>query len=192
MDQELQNLRKQFLYYKSLGDKTFPQIPEVKLFWFYNLESNSIAVIVKHLWGNMMSRWTNLMTDDGEKTWRDRDGEFQATISSKKEMLEKWEEGWNCLFDAIDSLTAADLHKEIYIRNMGCSVLDAIHRQLAHYAYHVGQITFIGRMIAGEDWESLSIPLGQSKTYNQEKFGQEKKKQFFADEFLEGEPPETA
>lgn len=181
----LKSIKKQFEYYKQLGDKTMAQIPDEALFWQYNPESNSIAIIVKHLWGNMLSRWTDFLTTDGEKDFRNRDGEFEATIQTKTELLEKWELGWQCLFNAIDTLEEKDLGRVIYIRNMGHTVTEAINRQLAHYAYHIGQITYIGRMALGKDWESLSIPAGKSKEYNKHKFTQPKRKAHFTDEFLQ-------
>ena len=109
MENYLDSVRKQFAYYKMLGEKTFEQLPDDTLFWQYNPESNSIAVIVKHLWGNMLSRWTDFMTEDGEKSWRDRDGEFESDITTKQELMEKWQAGWNCLFDALTPLSDADL-----------------------------------------------------------------------------------
>lgn len=181
----LESVKKQFAYYKKLGDQTFAQVKEEDLFWQYNPASNSIAIIVKHIWGNMLSRWTDFLTTDGEKDFRDRDGEFEATIQSKAELLEKWEVGWKCLFDNINPLVDAQMAETIYIRNMGHTVTEAINRQLAHYAYHVGQIVFIGRMITGENWTSLSIPKGQSKRYNQQKFAQPKRIAHFTDEFLD-------
>lgn len=181
----LESVKKQFAYYKQLGDKTFAQLPEEALFWQCHPNSNSIAIIVKHLWGNMLSRWTNFLTTDGEKEFRDRDGEFEATIKTKAELLKKWEEGWQCLFDNINPIENSQLADTIYIRNMGHTVTEAINRQLAHYAYHVGQIVFLGNMLAGENWQSLSIPKGKSKTYNQQKFAQPKRIQHFTDEFLE-------
>lgn len=182
MNDFLSSINKQFDYYKSLGEKTFHQIPEDKLFWQYNEESNSIASIVKHMHGNMMSRWTDFLTSDGEKEWRKRDAEFENDIQNKAELISKWNEGWECLFNAIQPLTEADLNKEIYIRNMGHSVVEAINRQLAHYSYHVGQIVFVGKMIADESWNSLSIPKGGSKAYNQEKFSKPKRKEHFTDD----------
>ncbi len=182
MNDFLSSCKKQFQYYKELGEKTFSQIPEEKLFWKYNEESNSIATIVKHLHGNMMSRWTDFLTTDGEKEWRKRDEEFDNDIHTREALLAKWNEGWACLFNALDSLTEADLDKEIYIRNMGHSVVEAINRQLAHYPYHIGQIVFIGKMIANEDWSSLSIPKGNSKEYNQEKFAKPKRREHFTDD----------
>lgn len=181
----LESIKKQFAFYKQLGDNTFAQLEEADLFWQYNPESNSIAIMVKHLWGNMLSRWTDFLTTDGEKDFRNRDGEFEATIKTKAELIEKWEEGWQCLFDHINPLEAEQMTQLVYIRNMGHTVTEAINRQLAHYAYHVGQIVFLGRMIAGENWKSLSIPKGASKTYNQQKFAKPKRIEHFTDEFLD-------
>ncbi|GAB3525002.1 DUF1572 domain-containing protein [Emticicia fontis] len=181
MTDYLTSARKQFEYYKMLGEKTFAQLTDEQLFWQYNEESNSIATIVKHLWGNMLSRWTDFLTSDGEKEWRQRDAEFENDITTTKELLNKWNEGWNCLFNALDSLTTEDLSKEIYIRNQGHSVTEAINRQLAHYPYHIGQIVFIGKMICDTNWNSLSIPRGNSKNYNKEKFGKPKEKRHFTD-----------
>ena len=179
----LQSVIKQFEYYKMLGEKTFDQIPEKKLFWQYNDESNSIATIVKHLWGNMLSRWTDFLASDGEKEWRNRDAEFQSDILSKEEMLHKWNEGWTMLLTTLRSLKEEDLDKIIYIRNQGHTVMEAINRQLAHYPYHIGQIVFIGKM-ATENWHSLSIPRGASNHYNADKFSKEKHRAHFTDEFL--------
>ena len=179
----LESVIKQFEYYKLLGDKTFAQIPEEKHFWQYNQDSNSIATIVKHLWGNMMSRWTDFLTTDGEKEWRDRDEEFENNLATKQEMIEKWNEGWKVFLEALKSLKAEDLEKVIYIRNQGHTVLEAINRQLAHYPYHVGQIVFIGKM-SSEKWDSLSIPKGNSKQYNGNKFSKPKAKGHFTDEYL--------
>ena len=183
-DDYLVSVSKQFEYYKMLGDKTISQLSEDQLFWQYNSESNSVAIIVKHLWGNMLSRWTDFLTSDGEKEWRKRDAEFENDIKTKDELLNKWNEGWKCLFDAINPLHEEDLEKIIYIRNQGHTVVEAINRQLAHYSYHVGQIVFQGKMIAGENWTSLSIPKGDSKKFNENKFSKPKSKQHFTDEFL--------
>lgn len=184
MTDYLTSTRKQFEYYKMLGEKTFAQVSDEQLFWQYNEESNSIAIIVKHLWGNMLSRWTGFLTTDGEKEWRQRDAEFENDIATKEELLSKWSEGWDCLFKALDSLTIEDLDKVIYIRNQGHSVVEAINRQLAHYPYHIGQIVFIGKMVLDNNWTSLSIPKGNSKVYNEEKFAKPKEKQHFTDEFI--------
>lgn len=180
----LESVRKLFEYYKMLGDKTFAQLADEQLFWQYNEDSNSIATIVKHLWGNMLSRWTDFLSTDGEKEWRQRDAEFENDIQTREEMLTKWNEGWECLFNAINTLEEKDLNTIIYIRNQGHTVTEAINRQLAHYPYHVGQIVFIGKMLAGNGWSSLSIPRGNSQSYNADKFSRPKEKGHFTDEFL--------
>ncbi len=178
----LNSIIKQFQYYKSLGDKTFHQLSEKQLFYVFNEESNSIAIIVKHIAGNMLSRWTNFLFEDGEKEWRNRDQEFENSFTTKKEVIDYWEQGWNCLFNAINPLTENDLDKIIYIRNHGHTVTEAINRQLCHYSYHTGQIVFLGKMLTNEKWQSLSIPKGNSKSYNQEKFSKEKIKKHFTED----------
>jgi hypothetical protein len=182
----LTSVRKQFEYYKQLGEKTFAQLPDEALFWQYNAESNSIATIVKHLWGNMLSRWTDFLTTDGEKEWRQREAEFENDIQSREELLAKWEQGWQCLFAALDTVTPDNCHQTVYIRNQGHSITEAINRQLAHYPYHIGQIVFIGKIVRNEEWQSLSIPRGNSQTYNAEKFAQPPRKAHFTDEYLKG------
>ncbi len=181
----LESLEKQFAYYKMLGDKTFEQLSDDALFFQPNEASNSIAIIVKHLWGNMKSRWTDFLTSDGEKEWRQRDAEFEADIRDRAELLGKWEAGWACLFEALSTMDEENFEQTIYIRNMGHSIAEAFNRQLAHYAYHIGQIVFLGRMIQNEKWKSLSIPKGDSKAYNAKKFSQPKRIAHFTSEFLE-------
>lgn len=178
---------KQFEYYKSLGEKTFAQIDDESFFWKFNDDANSISTIVKHLWGNMLSRWTDFLTTDGEKDWRNRDAEFENDIRTKSEILLKWEQGWQCLFNALNNLSEEDLNKIIYIRNQGQTVLEAICRQLCHYSYHVGQIVFVGKMICKKPWSSLSIPKGNSSLYNEAKFAKPKHQEHFTDEFLKKE-----
>ncbi len=124
------------------------------------------------------------MTEDGEKDFRKRDTEFENDITSPEELKQKWNEGWGYLFDAINLLTSEDLSKIIYIRNQGHTVTEAINRQVAHYAYHVGQIAFVGKMICGEDWTSLSVPKGKSASYNKDKFSKSKARGHFTDEYL--------
>lgn len=177
----LESAIKQFEYYKLIGEKAIAQVPDDKLFWRFNEESNSIGSIVKHLWGNMMSRWTDFMLTDGEKEWRDRDAEFDIDLSTREDLLQKWNEGWRVCITAIQSLKADELDKIIYIRNQGHTVLEAVNRQLAHYPYHVGQIVFIAKM-ASQEWQSLSIPRGNSKGYNKSKFIQGKHREHFSDE----------
>ena len=160
---------KQFEYYKQLGDKTIAQVPESSLFWHYNQESNSIATIVKHLWGNMLSRWTDFLTTDGEKPWRNREAEFDNDINTKEEILAKWNEGWDCVFKTLRQLKTDDLSKTVYIRHEPHTVVEAINRQLAHYPYHIGQMVFIGKMVCDKSWVSLSIPRGKTHEFNLEK-----------------------
>jgi len=154
----LASIVKLFTYYKSLGEKTFEQLQDDALFWTYQEQSNSIAVIVKHMWGNMLSRWTDFLTTDGEKPWRERDAEFKNDIATREELLEKWQTGWSCLFTALNNLQEIDFNTIVYIRNEPHTVIDAINRQFAHYAYHVGQIVYIGKMIQQNNWQHLSIP----------------------------------
>ena len=170
METYLNSVKKEFERYKTLGEKTFDQVSDDALFWQYNDESNSIATIVKHLSGNMLSRWTDFLTSDGEKPWRDRDKEFENDIDTRQQLLPLWNEGWDCLFNALNSITEGDLQKDIYIRNEKHSIVEAINRQLAHYPYHIGQIIFIGKMVAGANWDPLSIPKGNSQVFNAETF----------------------
>ena len=166
----LSGIIKQFIYYKTVGDKTFEQLKFEEMTIQYNKESNSISIIVKHMVGNMLSRWTNFLSEDGEKPWREREQEFEATYTTKDELITSWEAGWKCLFDAIAPLNDEDLEKIIYIRNEAHTVAEAIFRQLGHYSYHIGQIAYLGKMIKGEDWISLSIPKGGTSSYNAERF----------------------
>jgi Protein of unknown function (DUF1572) len=183
----LSSARKQFEYYKQLGEKTFDQLTDEQLFWQYNAESNSIAIIVKHLRGNMLSRWTDFLTTDGEKEWRQREAEFENDLQTRAELLALWNEGWDCLFQALDSVNEENINTIIYIRNQGHSIVEAINRQLAHYPYHVGQIVFIGKMVKDAEWASLSIPRGGTAQYNSSKFEQPKHRAHFTEEFLKKE-----
>lgn len=159
---------KRFEYYKSLGDKTFEQLSEEQIFWQFNEESNSIAVIVKHLGGNMLSRWTNFLTEDGEKSWRNRDEEFVNNFKTKKEILNFWEEGWKCFFDALNQINDENLYATLYIRGEPQLVVDAVFRQMAHYPYHIGQIVYIAKMMKNDDWKTLSIVRNKSHEFNSE------------------------
>ena len=178
----LQSAGKQLAYYKVLGEKTFAQLEDADLFWQYNPESNSIAVIVNHLSGNMKSRWSDFLNSDGEKPWRQRDREFEDVISTRQALLTAWNEGWDCVFTALNSVNTDNFHTDIYIRNQRHSIVEAVNRQLMHYAYHIGQIVYIGRMIRGEAWQSLSIPKGKSQAFNANKFSQGKHGGHFTDE----------
>lgn len=150
---------------KILGDKTINKLSEQELHWTYNSESNSVAVIVKHISGNMISRWTDFLTTDGEKDNRNRDQEFIDDISGKSDIITYWEKGWKVLFDALLNIDEQDLIKNVTIRGESHLVMEAIERQVAHYAYHVGQIVYVGKQLKGEKWESLSIPKGKSDEY---------------------------
>ena len=173
---------KLYQYYKSLGDKTLERLTDEEMNWQYNGESNSVAIIVKHMWGNMLSRWTDFLTSDGEKAWRDRDGEFEGVFMPKEELLQKWEEGWACVIKALESLTPDDMQKIVYIRNQGHTVEEAIQRQLAHYAYHVGQLVYLGKMLQGERWQTLSIAKRGSKEFNDQKFSEDPSIRHFTDD----------
>jgi hypothetical protein len=170
MQDYLSSVIKRFQSYKTMGENTFAQLSDKDLFWQYNAESNSIAIIVQHMAGNMLSRWTDFLTTDGEKLWRTRDSEFETKIATREELLRQWNAGWDCLLNTLNSLTDDDLHKTVLIRNEPHGVIDAINRQLSHYPYHVGQIVFIGKMLSGEKWQSLSIAKGQSETFNAQMF----------------------
>lgn len=178
----IQSAIKQFEYYKSVGERTFAQLDEEHLFWRFNAESNSIAIIVNHLWGNMKSRWTDFLTSDGEKEWRNRDLEFESVIGTKAEMMAKWEAGWECLFTALHSVNAENFNTEIFIRNQAHTIVEAVNRQLVHYAYHIGQIAYIGRMVKGNTWNSLTIPKGKSSHFNKAKFSKGKHGGHFSDD----------
>ena len=153
-------------FYKKLGDRAMAQVSDEGLNATLDAESNSIAIIVKHLAGNMRSRWTGFLTSDGEKPDRDRDSEFEAPPKTREELLAMWESGWQLAFEALAPLTDADLSRTIHIRGEAHSVTQAIHRQLAHYAYHVGQIVFLAKHFAGPDWNALTIPRRKSAEYN--------------------------
>ena len=155
-----------FRYYKRLADNAIAQCPDDKLCAEIDPESNSIAIIVKHMVGNMRSRWRNFLTTDGEKPDRHRDSEFEAPAKTRAELLAMWESGWKLLFDALTPLTDADLSATITIRTEPHSVMQAINRQIAHYSYHIGQIVYLARHFAGSQWNTLSIPKNKSRDFN--------------------------
>ncbi len=177
----LEATHKLLTYYRTLGDKALAQVEEAHLHHQITPESNSIAMIVRHLSGNMLSRFTDFLTTDGEKPWRNREAEFEPDNTTKAEVLAQWSAGWDCMFQAIQPLTADDLMRPVYIRNEAHTVLEAILRQTAHYPYHVGQLVFCCRAMAGDQWQSLSIPKGGSAAYNAAKFEQDKTRAFFTD-----------
>lgn len=157
-----------FHYYKTLSERAMAQCPDQDLFTALDAEANSIAIIVKHMAGNMRSRWRDFLTTDGEKPDRDRDTEFENPARTRAEMMELWERGWNYVFEAMGSLSDADLKKTVTIRATPHSVMQAINRQVAHYAHHAGQIVFLAKHLAVKatgKWESLSVPRGRSKQF---------------------------
>ena len=164
----LESAIKRLSYYKDLGDKTFEQLADADFHFKPNEESNSIAIIIQHIAGNMLSRWTDFLTTDGEKEWRNRDMEFEEQPLSKQQLVDFWQKGWDCLLDALNSLSPEDLLRTIYIRNEGLLVIDAINRQLAHYPYHVGQIIYVAKVIKNNNWQNLSIAKGHSAQFNQQ------------------------
>ena len=153
-------------YYKELGDKSFAQLKDADFHFQPNEASNSIAIIIQHMAGNMLSRWTGFLTEDGEKEWRDRDSEFEKGNQSREELIATWEKGWECFLGSLGSLKKKDLKKTVRIRKEELTVVDAINRQLAHYPYHIGQIVYLARLIRDQEWQNLSIPKGDSKAYN--------------------------
>jgi hypothetical protein len=152
-------------YYKRLAERAIAQVPDEALGAAPDAESNSIAVIVKHLAGNMRSRFTDFLASDGEKPDRKRDTEFEAPPKTRAELMAVWEAGWQHVFNALSPLTDADLGRKIYIRSEAHSVTQAINRQLAHYAYHVGQIVYVAKHFAGAEWTALTIPRGKSEEF---------------------------
>lgn len=172
----------QFRYYKSLGDKTLERLNEEQLHWQPGEESTSAATIVKHLAGNMHSRWTDFLGTDGEKDFRDRESEFEVDDASKDVIRFRWESGWKVLFATFATLTDHDLERIVYIRAKGHSVTEAIHRQLCHYSYHVGQLVWIGKLLLGSDWESLSIPVGASQEFNANSFAKGQRREHFTED----------
>lgn len=154
----LESSVKRFKEYKALGDKSFDQITEEHMSVQPNEASNSIAIIIQHMHGNMLSRWTNFLTEDGEKPWRKRPQEFEPQGYNKDRLLQLWNEGWHVFLTTLESLTNEDLSKTVTIRNQPLTVIDAINRQMAHYSYHVGQIVYVARWLKDAEWQSLSIP----------------------------------
>lgn len=155
-----------FRYYKRLAERAMEQVSDEQLFAPIDQEANSIAVIVKHMAGNMRSRWTNFLTTDGEKPDRFRDSEFVAPLATRKDLMAMWEDGWGRVFSAIDPLTDSDLARTVTIRGEAHSVMQAINRQLAHYPHHVGQIVLLAKHFASDHWQSLSVPRNKSAEFN--------------------------
>lgn len=168
---------KSFRNYKKMAEKAFEQVSDEEFFKAIDAEANSIAVIVKHIAGNQRSRWSDFLTSDGEKSDRKRDTEFELMDETRESLIAFWEQGWQTLFDAIEPLAAEDFEKIITIRGEAHTICEAINRQMTHYAYHVGQITFLAKHFRASDWKSLSVPLGRSAEFNQ----------FLADKKVRGE-----
>jgi hypothetical protein len=154
----LKSAKRQFTVYKETAEKAIAQVDDEMLNWQYNEDSNSIAVLVKHMSGNMISRWTDFFTSDGEKEWRDRDSEFENDIKTREDLMKVWDKGWDVFLQTLNDIKPEDLSRTIYIRKEAHSVLEAINRQLAHYSYHIGQIVYISKMVHQGEWKSLSIP----------------------------------
>jgi len=155
-----------FHYYKRLAERAMEQVTDEQLFATLDEEANSIAIVVKHMAGNMRSRWTDFLTTDGEKPDRDRDGEFVDPPATRKALMSAWEDGWERLFSALESLSNADLGRTVTIRGEAHSVMQAVNRQLAHYPYHVGQIVLLAKHFAHDRWQSLSVPRNRSAEFN--------------------------
>ena len=167
----IESVQREFARYKSYGEKTFVQLSDNDIHWKYQETDNCIAVIVKHLVGNMLSRFTNFLTEDGEKPWRQREAEFEDTYATKKEMLAAWEKGWTCLFEALKVVNAKNFDQLVKIRNEEHTIIAALNRQLAHYASHIGQIVLLGKTIKGPAWISPTIPRGGTADFNKAMFG---------------------
>ena len=156
-----------FRYYKKLTERAMEQVTDDQLFAVLDGEMNSIAIIVKHLVGNMRSRWTDFLISDGEKADRKRDIEFENPLATRAALMKSWEEGWNHVFTALEPLSDADLGRTVVIRGEPHSVIQAINRQIAHYAYHCGQIVFLAKHLQATQWKSLTVPRGKSEEFNQ-------------------------
>lgn len=180
-EHRLQGTIRLFEYYKSLTEKSLDQLTEKQIHESPQNDQNSIAILMKHLAGNMISRWTNFRAEDGEKPWRNRETEFVDDFQSKEELMDYWEKGWTLLFEALESVEDDELDSVIYIRNDGHMLIEAIERHLAHVAYHTGQIVYLAKLYAGDKWQSLTIPKGKTEEYNRKKFDQPKGRRMYMD-----------
>ena len=161
----LEETIKSFRGLKSNAEKAMEQISDAEMHWSYNEDSNSVAIIIRHMAGNMISRWTDFLTTDGEKPDRNRDSEFEDGFTSRDQIMDFWNKGWKIFLDTLNSLKEEDLTKTVYIRKEPHSVIRAIQRQLAHYAYHSGQIVYVAKQIKGKDFKTLSIARGESSKF---------------------------
>jgi hypothetical protein len=166
----LRTLIKQSYYYQSIANKALEQVDDKMLFVVPNENSNSLAMIMQHLAGNMLSRWTDFRTTDGEKEWRNRDAEFEPNKYSNVQLMDFWNKGWACYLSAIESIQPEELLNTLKIRGESHTYIDAMHRQVAHYPYHVGQIVFLCKLLKDGEWDTLSIAKNKSKDFNNEKF----------------------
>jgi hypothetical protein len=157
-----------FRYYKRLAEAAMAQVTDEQLYAVLDPEMNSIALIVKHMAGNMRSRWTDFLTTDGEKPDRNRDSEFMEPPSNREELMKWWESGWMCVFSALEPLSSEDMTRTVFIRGEAHSVMQAISRKIAHYAYHCGQIVFLAKHFQHSQWKSPTVPRGQSSKFNQQ------------------------
>lgn len=158
----LQSAKLKFEFQKSLAERAIAQLQPEELHIRPATESNSIAIIMQHMIGNMKSRWTNFLTEDGEKNWRNRDDEFEPGTTDYRDLMLHWESGWNCVWQALNGLQESDLAKQVFIRNQPLTVVDAIIRQVDHYGYHTGQIVFIAKLIRDKSWQHISMPKRRS------------------------------
>ena len=184
MKSYLSSATKQFQYYKLLADKSIARVSDEQLTQQLSEDSNSIAILMHHMAGNMLSRWTDFTTTDGEKSWRNRDSEFEELHLNRTDLMQLWEKGWQCLFAALELITDDQLEDIVYIRHQGQTIVEAINRQIAHYGYHVGQIVLLAKFYNSGPWETLSIAKNQSAQYNEKKFDNPPSIQHFTDEFL--------
>lgn len=171
----LSSAKAEFERYRSLGEAALAQLSDRELYLQPGPADNSVAVIVNHLAGNMLSRWTNFLAEDGEKPWRNREAEFEQPPATRDSLLQHWNAGWDCLFAALDALPQTDPGTQVMIRNQPHSIAQAVHRQLGHYASHVGQIVYLAKHLKGAGWQYLSIAPGQSEAFNKRLFGTDSK-----------------
>ncbi|MEJ2049612.1 MAG: DUF1572 family protein [Calditrichota bacterium] len=163
----IESLRSEYLRYKNLAEGAIAQVDDNVIYQIFGDESNSIAIIMNHLSGNLKSRFTDFFTSDGEKPWRHRDEEFEETKLSRDELLHTWEEAWSVLWNELENLRDEQLQNSVKIRGKELAVIQALHRSLTHFSYHVGQIVFIAKSSLGKNWKSLSIPKSKSRQYNE-------------------------
>ena len=169
-EEYLDTIKEDFKKYKKIAEDTLSQLNEDEIHYRSGEDSNSISILIQHVSGNLVSRFSDFLTADGEKEWRKRDTEFEEQNLSKEKLIEKWNSGWKILFDQLDKLSPEDLTKSILIRNEPHSVIKALNRQAVHYAYHVGQIVFIAKEIKKESWKTLSVAKGKSEEFNRKMF----------------------